>query len=305
MTVGAAWIRRGSEGEELWIVSDSRLSSDGNVWDTCPKILPLPRRDAVAGFSGSTYQAYPLILQLANAIASYDPAADGTLEFSRLIVHLERVINIMMENIEIDPYITGLTDPNYREFATFGDVIVLGGYSRAQGRLVLRTLRYTPGQRRWVFGHVRPTKTLGINRTIAMFGDIRSVKRFGHFQKALLRDRGILLDEQSFDWEPLEILVKMLRMPSSAAGNRLPMDRRPITIGGAPQIYRVLPGAQATGIAVLWGHPGAQQVYLQGRPTFRYENLNVPLVEFSDSEIKFYAPNRWPERAIESQESGD
>jgi len=31
MTIGAAWISKSTEGEELWIASDSRLTGDGNV----------------------------------------------------------------------------------------------------------------------------------------------------------------------------------------------------------------------------------------------------------------------------------
>ena len=83
MTIGTAWIRRGRHGEELWLASDSRLSDGDYIWDACPKLMALPRRDLVAGFSGSTNEAYPLLLQLANAIGWYPPASDGTLEFSR------------------------------------------------------------------------------------------------------------------------------------------------------------------------------------------------------------------------------
>lgn len=81
VTIGIAWIRQGTDSEELWLASDSRISGDGHIWDDCPKLFSLPRRDTAIGFSGSTGQAYPLLLQLANAIGSYRAASDGTLEF--------------------------------------------------------------------------------------------------------------------------------------------------------------------------------------------------------------------------------
>lgn len=61
MTISVAWIRKGAESEELWMGSDSRLSGDGNIWDDCPKLLTLPRRDTIAGFTGTTAQAYPML----------------------------------------------------------------------------------------------------------------------------------------------------------------------------------------------------------------------------------------------------
>jgi hypothetical protein len=298
MTIGVAWIRKGLDGDELWICSDSRLTGDGNIWDDCPKLIPLPRRDAVAGFSGSTAQAYPLLLQLANAIGYYRAAADGTLEFSRLAGHLERVANAMMNRIIPDPAVTGtpLTNP---EFATRDDTLIIGGYSRAQGKLVLRSLRYLPDRHRWYFYHVRPSRSFGRTRVIVVFGDNRSKSRFRYLLELLLEQRGVLHTEP-LSFEPLEVLANMLRMPPSTE-SQLPMDHRPTSIGGAPQIFRVLPGAQSCPMAVLWTVNGRTAVYLQGRETFGYENLDVPLIVFDNPFPSFYGPGKWPESVIRAQ----
>ena len=294
VTIGAAWIFKGGEGEELWIASDSRLSGDGNIWDDCPKLLPLPRRDAVAGFSGSTAQAYPLLLQIANAISSYRAAADGTLEFFNLVSHLEHVVNAMMGRIEADPAIVG-NQSGQREFATVGDALVLGGYSRAQGGLVLRTLRYQGSVRKWTFERVRPKSSLGRNKTIAVFGDQKSRSRFLYLLRLYLEERGALQRDVPLRLEPLAVIAAMLRLPSSSA-HRIPMDHRPVTIGGAPQILQLFPGAQATTVAVQWEVEAKGGVYLQGRRTLDYENLNVPLVTFNDMRIQIHAPGHWPVR---------
>src|SRR4051794_36376632 len=103
MTIGVGWIRGDPAGGELWIASDSRLSGDGNLWDDCPKLFLLPRRDAVAAFSGSTAQAYPLLIQLANAIRAYRASATGVLELFDLLGHLERVADSMLTRLKPDP----------------------------------------------------------------------------------------------------------------------------------------------------------------------------------------------------------
>lgn len=140
MTVGVAWIRQRPNGDELWLASDSRLSGDGYLWDSSPKLFLVPRRDAVAAFSGETAQAYPLLLQIGNAMIGYEPAASGGLEFTRLAKHLERVVNLMMERLEVDPQVSGagVASP----FRGLGDVIILGGYSRAARGFVLRRLHF-------------------------------------------------------------------------------------------------------------------------------------------------------------------
>lgn len=57
MTLGMAWLRTVGDVRELVIASDSRLSG-GQYWDANPKIMLLPRSDAVLSFAGSTSDAY-------------------------------------------------------------------------------------------------------------------------------------------------------------------------------------------------------------------------------------------------------
>lgn len=117
-----------AEGDELWIACDSRLSGDGYLWDECPKLFPLPRRDAVAAFSGSTGQAYPLMMQFAHAVSAYRPAREGTLEFYDLIGHLERVANSVLTRLNPDPALGPMGLP--QEFSSSGGAVVVGGFSR-------------------------------------------------------------------------------------------------------------------------------------------------------------------------------
>lgn len=294
MTIGIVWKRKSSDGEELWISSDSRLTGDGLIWDDCPKLVVLPRRDAVAGFSGTTRQAYPLLLQMANAIRAYPPARTGSLEFFDLAGHLERVANSMLEDVKLDPAVRG-TPEIKRAFGTPGDSIVLGGFSRAAGGFVLRALEYDTANRNWRFARVRgsPVK-LGPNLVFRVFGDRPSRRRYSEMLVDKLAERRKTKTAAYFDFEPLEVLWTFLNLPSSAE-RPLPPARRPETTGGAVQALRVLAGADVTPFAVRWGSDPARD-FLLGRPCFPYERPDVPLImESSDTGrmLQIIAPTEW------------
>jgi hypothetical protein len=291
MTVGVAWIRRYGDAHELWCASDSRLTGDGFVWDDCPKLVPLPRRDAIAAFSGSTAQAYPLLLQTSNAIGAYRASRDGTLEFFGLLRHLERVINSMMRRLRIDPAVHGAFGPR-PEFAAAGDSLLIGGYSRQHNGMTIRVLQYDAHSHTWRFTRPRWKSGQGGDQALHVFGDSPSRGRFLYLLRALLAERGKPGPDVHFDLEPLETLAAMLRMPTSEK-RRLPAHHRPPTIGGAPQVMSIMPGADATSFAIRWWTADGPVDFLQGRRTFAYERLDVPLIEFTAAGLQVHAPGQW------------
>jgi len=158
--------------------------------------------------------------------------------------------------------------------------------------MVLRALRYRGSTSSWRFERVRSRNFFGPGRVIAIFGDGKPRNRFIYLLHRYLEDCGTLAQDISFKLEPLSIMAAMLSLPPSSA-QRLPMNRRPATIGGAPQVFRVFAGAQSTALAVQWSAGGRTRVYLQGRETFEYErNLDVPLVTFNDLRVEIYAPRQ-------------
>jgi hypothetical protein len=294
VTIGIAWIRRTGEGEELWFASDSRLGGDGYIWDDCPKLVILPRRDAVAAFSGTTRQAYPLLLQIANAVRAYPPARTGSLEFFDVLGHLERVINSMLDRLVVDPGVHGAPEAR-RAFGTSGDAIVLGGFSRAVGGFVLRALEYDSANENWRFARVRgsPVK-IGSNKVFRIFGDAPSRRRYRDMLESRLQAAGKLRSSAYFDFEPIETLWAFLEMPSSS-DQPLPPGRRPMTTGGSVQVIRVLAGADAAPFAVRWEAPPTRD-YLLGRRCFPYEHIDAPLIARSNDPgrmLQITAPNDW------------
>jgi len=295
MTIGVAWISGNSESQQLWFATDSRLSGDGNIWDDCPKIMLLPRRDAIGAFSGDTAQAYPLMLQCSNAISSYSAASDGTLEFLGVVEHLQLVMNSMMDHVYPDPRLSGAITTG-RPFSSSGDTVVLGGYSRKHASLVIRALQYQPGENRWRFERIRPRVGAGRQRVIRTFGDSRARNRFNYLLVKYLKDNGTHGQDVPFKLEPLAVMASFLSFPESRTDHQWPMDRRPSTIGGAPQVVQLYPGAQATPVAVHWETSDTPNVFVMGREIFSYEQVNVPLITFGPNGVHIHARNNWPDQ---------
>lgn len=288
MTVGIVWIEKSGDGETLWFASDSRLSGDGNTWDTCPKLMPLPRRDAVAAFAGATAQAYPLLLQMANAIRGFIPAEDGTLDFLDVVGHLERVTNALMEDLEVDPLVVASEAPG--EFRSSSDVIVLGGFSRKLSGFAIFRLRYARDLQAWRFGKIDgQQQTIGPNKPFCVYGDRSSAPRVAHFLETELRASGKLSTDLPFSFEPLRALWRYLELPTSD-GVPVPADHRARTVGGAPQVIITRAGGTAIPVAVRWR--GGD--FVLGRRRLPYEGLTIPLVEGdAESSLKLVAPGKW------------
>jgi hypothetical protein len=241
MTIGVAWIRETERGQEAWLASDSRLHGDGNVWDDCPKLFVSPRRDLAAAFSGDTAQAYPLLLQIANAISAHWSAADGTLELTALVEHLGQVANDMLSRVESDPHVHG--QPAARPFARRGDAIVLAGYSRHTNGLVLRALQFDSATRMWKFVKTRAHVKIGPNKVFRIFGDRVAASRYAHLLESRLRAVGKVGTSKPFELEPLEVLWEFLALPESKE-HPLPQRSRPLTVGGPVQALQVPPEAR-------------------------------------------------------------
>ncbi len=70
MTIAAAWVRKIHNCEELIFISDSRLCG-GHRWDECPKLTTLPGDNCVLAFAGDTGYAYPMMMQIRQAMNGY------------------------------------------------------------------------------------------------------------------------------------------------------------------------------------------------------------------------------------------
>ena len=93
-----ACIKKHSESEELWFISDSHLSS-GRIVDSRPKIFKLTRGDYAIALSGESDYSYPFSIQCSAAIESYRPARIRALDISVLRTHIVKIFNEILTTL--------------------------------------------------------------------------------------------------------------------------------------------------------------------------------------------------------------
>ncbi len=249
MTLGMAWVRNLGSIRELVVASDSRLSG-GKFWDSNPKIMLLPRSDAVLSFAGDTHDAYPLMLQVYNAILMHGPALDRSMDLAHLKGHL---------------------GPRHQQGAIlryqFADAtFMLSGYSWRQKRFRVWTLHYHNGAEGFTFRPTRPWRgQSGHTKEIAFVGDERVVKAAKSALVDRLRAKGKLTDG-GLDMEPLEVLRDLLRSQDYPE------------IGGAPQVVKIYEHMNAHPFPVHWPDACGGLTVL-GRQLMPYETFNSKAID--------------------------
>jgi hypothetical protein len=245
MTVALAWVGKFRDGREhLYVASDSRVTG-GQRLDVCPKILTLPRSDCVLCFAGDTASAYPLMIQLANAIEAHDPARQRGLDVARLKDHLLRVFTDIVRRI------TDAAIPFAKHDAQF----IFAGYSWRRKTFRIWTIHYVEAER--AFSAREAGGFHALLPKAAFIGDwSRRVRASVHRS---------LRDSQRVAYlEPLRVLADTLR----GAG---PHD----SIGGPPQLVRITEHMNTRALCVRWN--GEDTLF--GRPLFPYENVDYWCVD--------------------------
>lgn len=255
MTLGLAWIRRIGSVRELVIASDSRLSG-GQFWDANPKIIMLPRSDAVISFAGSTRDAYPLMLQAYNAILMYQPATSRALDIEELKGHIVRVFDRSRTFISGLPF--GQKEPDDPEA-----IFMLSGYSWKTKEFKIWTLHFDRSIHGFTF---RPAKewrgqVASARKLIAYVGDKAPVIAAKESLEKLLRDRG-KISEGSLDMEPFEVLRDIIRSGDHPS------------VGGPIQIVKIYEHSNAVPVGVFWPSRKEGIISVLGRPLLDYEKLS-------------------------------
>lgn len=252
MTLSISWVRKVGNVTEMVVASDSRLSG-GQYWDSNPKIMLLPRSDAVLAFAGHTHDAYPLMLQAYNAIGMYSPAITRAMDLSDLKGHLIRVFNHSRGFISGLP--KGQLEPDEPE-AEFQ----LCGYSWKYKNFSVWKLHFD--SHKGFFTFRRSTDWKGQDdeglKYIAYAGDEAVVAEAKSRIIDSLRLKG-KLDRGSFDMEPFEVLRDLIR-----EGN-FP------SIGGPVQMVKIYEHSNAVPVGVYWPQKSEGTVSVLGRPLMDYE----------------------------------
>jgi len=256
MTLVIAWVRRRKDGqEELVLASDSRIRSGGNL-DCAPKLIPLPRGDSAIAFAGDTYFAFPLMLQLVQAVSSYSPLLDRATDYSSLRSHTLSIFNSMVDSFETD--IDGLQVPD-TEF-------ILAGYSWRRRTFEIDVLFYNKTEKRFIHSHAK--KGIGNFGLLKVSGDRSgdALSRLYGLLRARFGNESVTSSstlKRRFDMEPFEVLRDMIRESGHYD-----------TVGGPPQILKITLYMECRRFGVYWPSRESGAVYLGGRRLLPYENID-------------------------------
>ncbi len=273
MTIVIAWTRKLNVPgtEELVFASDSRLNG-GRFFDCSQKIIPLSRGDCAIAFSGSTDDAYPLMLQLFNSIENYEPSRKRANDISNIRTNALDLFKSILSEIEVPANIPANEDP-----AKF----LFGGYSWVEKRFLLWSLELSQAERCY---EAKDTELLILKNgkfqfepwskankkesgdLIAFTGDVADLaksKLLSALDSLYPKGKGF----SSLNLEPLQVLIDMLRQPDKSN-----------TIGGAPQIVKVHQYMQTTSVAIQWpDEKGAP--YINGRQCLTHESKVMTIYE--------------------------
>ncbi|WP_327073272.1 hypothetical protein OG196_14620 [Kitasatospora purpeofusca] len=197
MTLTMAWVRKVDATEEMIIASDSRLRACGS-WDAAPKIVPLPRGDVAIAFSGETEYAYPMMLQVLNAINFHDGALSRRQPLAVLKGHLLRVINLMLDHYEEPP--TGVEKP-----VTF---FLLAGYDWTDSRFKIWTLHFDKSIGAFTFRPASPWRGDGNDeKLLSIISDEEDEARQAVLATLRTADG---IRPGPFNMEPMQALASMI-----------------------------------------------------------------------------------------------
>lgn len=237
MTVALGWVAQRNDGlRHLYLASDSRLT--GARTDASPKILTLPRSDCALCFAGDTHATYPMMLQIANAIAAHQPARERSLDIVHVKSHLLRLFTDLARRYEMP-------------FEKAADIqFIFAGYSWRSKDFRIWTIGYAPKEKR-----------LFANEATAFCPRLPKATFIGDRAKDL-RERvakELRKEGPAANLEPLHVLAATLE-------GATPDD----SIGGAPQVVRISQHMTTRPLCVKW--KGGDT--LLGRPLFDYENVD-------------------------------
>lgn len=261
MTVAAAWTRKVHNCEELVFISDSRLCG-GHRWDECPKLTTLPGTTCVLAFAGDTAYAYPMMMQIKQAMKGYRRIETRAMDVTDINGHVINHANHLMDSVY------DLADPDYIPDNEF----IFGGYSWIEKRFRLWRYYYKKHDKAFVKDGKPHRIFPNIDGHLIVIGDQR--ENFKKALRELLREKyGSNVEELvglSLDMEPFEALCRMLKKVSARD-----------TIGGAPQMIKSYQYMNSCPVGVYW--PEKKDVYsnrtLLGRKMFDYEDTEYWFID--------------------------
>jgi len=259
MSISVAWIRNLKGVEELCFISDSRLSGNGQKWDSCKKIFMLQGDTSILCFTGNTNIGFPLIQQIESAINSHRKSKQGYIDIKDLLGHLINVINNLVSTITLE--IKGA-------YSISDDLInvefIFGGYSWKDKGFYAWTINYKVHDKCFAANKMITPKSI---KKIVFCGDMKKEyeKLFMNRMMSVLGKDSFIqkLQKHDYDFEPLEILRDFL----------IKADKNS-TVGGPIQFAKIYQHLHAVPIGIIWPQVNPKKT-VYGRTILEYENTDL------------------------------
>lgn len=261
MTIAVSWIRKVKNCEELVFISDSRLCG-GHRWDECPKLTALPGGTCVLAFAGDTDYAYPMMMQIKQAMTGYDRietrAMDVTDINGAVLKHANHLVNSIYDSVDPEGIF-------YNEF-------LFGGYSWTEKRFRIWRYYYFKHNKAFCKDGKSHRIIASVEGDIQVIGDMR--EEFKAQLRSMLKEKyGTNIEKKegiALDMEPFETLCKMLKNVDKKA-----------TIGGAPQMIKSYQYMNCRPVGVYW--PEKKDDFsnrtLLGRRMFDFEDTQFWFID--------------------------
>jgi hypothetical protein len=256
MTLTVAWLRWTGDVQELVVASDSRLSG-GVAWDSAPKIMPLERGDCALAFAGETMLAYPMMIQIANALRMHRRSLNRALDLAEFKGRVVSIINHMRAQMHtyMEPRQSLGEEKTY---------LLLAGYSWRNASFVIWTLHYDSNLDAFTFRPASPWPGTDGRKMIAIVGELAEIAK--DRLRDLLRSRG-KVQTGGFDMEPFEVLRDVVRE-----------NLDPHT-GGPLQIVKVYRHMNVTPFPVYWPDKQSGSLSFLGRPLEAWEDPGILAID--------------------------
>ncbi len=264
MTLCTAWIRKNKDAEELMIATDSRLRSFGS-WDCNPKIFTFSRTDCAMCFAGDTTFAYPMMIQIKNAI---DTNPKIRSRFQRIGVFKGILIKIMNDMLKQK------SDYELPEIK-----FLFAGYDWQKSEFKIWKIVYQKGIEKFTSHKIKHWRGVEGNKKVVFIGDYIDEAKSRLIEK--LKENGNLMSGD-LNYEPLQVISEML-----IDGQK---DNKYSDIGGSPQLIKLYKHSNRTPIAIDWTENENKLISLFGRPVAESSLLNPILNPFT---LKYRNSNKF------------
>lgn len=263
MTIAASWIRKVNNCEELIFISDSRLCG-GQRWDECPKLTTLPGENYAMAFAGDTGYAYPLMMQVRQAMRGYRRIESRAMDISDINGHVLKHINHLMESLH------DVADPNEVPDTEF----LFGGYSWVEKGFKIWKYHYNKHHKRFIKSTHKDRIFPNVTGDLVVIGDQRW--NFLAELRKHFKDKYALNPKEPeqipLGMEPFEVLCHMLERATI-------ID----TIGGAPQMIKIYQYMNSCPVGVYWpvkdGIDDFTNRTILGRKLFDYEDTDYWFID--------------------------